>query len=146
MADPMTDEGFEPDAGTHHGGTHGGDESQASPAPKRSKLSSDAPSGTGPGNAPLTLPDGELGEAFERIGRALAALDATVDRHLENHLDNAAAAAEVQRLNADRARLARVLDEAEARAARLDEVNRDVSRRLVAAMETIRAVLEGQSG
>ena len=92
--------------------------------------------------APAPL-DGELAGAFDRIDAAMRALDATVDRHLENHLDNAAAAAEVQRLNADRARLARALDEAEARAARLDEVNRDVSRRLVAAMETIRSVLEG---
>lgn len=84
----------------------------------------------------------DLSNALHRIDTALATLDATVDRHLEHHLDNAAAAAEVQRLNADRARLARALDEAEARAARLDEVNRDVSRRLVAAMETIRDVLE----
>ena len=92
-----------------------------------------------------SLSEGDLAAAFARIDTALAGLDATVDGHLANHLDNAAAAAEVQRLNADRARLARALDEAEARAARLDEVNRDVSRRLVAAMETIRDVLEGAS-
>ena len=91
------------------------------------------------------LSENDLSDAFRRIDTALAALDATVNDHLANHVDNAAAAAEVQRLNADRARLARALDEAEARAARLDEVNRDVSRRLVAAMETIRDVLEGAS-
>ena len=65
-----------------------------------------------------------------------------VDDHLANHLDNRAAAAEVQRMNADRARLARSLDEAEARAIRLDEANREVSRRLVAAMEAIRGFIE----
>lgn len=83
-----------------------------------------------------------MAEAVTRLDAALAKLEAIVDGHLENHIDNAAAAAEVQRLNADRARLARSLDEAEARAGRLDETNREVSRRLVGAMETVRAVIE----
>lgn len=87
-------------------------------------------------------PKGPLGDAIRRMDAALAALEAGIDDHLENHVDNAAAAAEVQRLNADRARLARSLDEAEARANRLDGVNREVSRRLVDAMETIRSVLQ----
>ena len=94
-------------------------------------------SGSGP--PPLK---GPLGDAFKRIHRALDALDKVVDSHLENHMDTAAAAAEVQRMNADRARLARTLDESEARAGRLAETNREVSRRLVGAMETVRAVLE----
>ena len=42
----------------------------------------------------------------------------------------------------DRSRLAQELDQAEFRANRLEEVNREVSRRLVTAMETIRAVLD----
>lgn len=83
-----------------------------------------------------------MGDAVARLDKALAALEAVVDGHLENHVDNRAAAAEVQRLNADRARLARSLDEAEARAGRLDEANREVSRRLVGAMEAIRAFVE----
>ena len=49
---------------------------------------------------------------------------------------------EVQRMNADRSRLAQELDNSEARAERLEEANKEVSRRLVAAMETIRAVLD----
>ncbi len=44
----------------------------------------------------------------------------------------------------DRSRLAQSLDKAEARAQRLQDVNREVSRRLVGAMETIRSVLDGQ--
>jgi hypothetical protein len=48
----------------------------------------------------------------------------------------------VQRMNADRARLAQELDNSEARGERLEEANKEVSRRLVTAMETIRAVLD----
>ena len=49
---------------------------------------------------------------------------------------------EVQRMNADRSRLAQELDNSEARAERLEDANKEVSRRLVTAMETIRAVLD----
>jgi hypothetical protein len=45
-------------------------------------------------------------------------------------------------MSADRARLAEALDSASARAQRLESTNREVSRRLVTAMETIRAVLD----
>jgi len=48
----------------------------------------------------------------------------------------------VRRVNTDRSRLAQELDQSEFRANRLEEVNREVSRRLVTAMETIRAVLD----
>ncbi len=50
----------------------------------------------------------------------------------------------MHRLGTDRSRLAQSLDAAEARSARLEEANREVSRRLVAAMETIREVLARQ--
>ena len=49
---------------------------------------------------------------------------------------------EVKRVHVDRARLAQELDQSQFRANRLEEVNREVSRRLVTAMETIRAVLD----
>ena len=45
-------------------------------------------------------------------------------------------------LNTIARRLAQELDQSEFRANRLEEVNREVSRRLVTAMETIRAVLD----
>lgn len=83
-----------------------------------------------------------LAQSVARLDAALKTLESVVDGHLEHHVDNAAAAAEVQRLNADRARVARALDEAEARAGRLDGTNREVSRRLVGAMETVRAIIE----
>jgi hypothetical protein len=52
----------------------------------------------------------------------------------------------MQRLGTDRSRLAQSLDAAEARSARLEEANREVSRRLVAAMESIREVLARNGG
>ena len=48
---------------------------------------------------------------------------------------------EVHQLGTDRSRLAQSLDASEGRAARLEEANKEVSRRLVAAMEVIREVL-----
>jgi hypothetical protein len=45
-------------------------------------------------------------------------------------------------MNSDRSRLAGELDAAESRSERLEDVNKEVSRRLVTAMETIRAVLD----
>ena len=47
----------------------------------------------------------------------------------------------MQRLGTDRSRLAQSLDAAEERSGRLEEANREVSRRLVGAMESIREVL-----
>jgi septal ring factor EnvC (AmiA/AmiB activator) len=48
---------------------------------------------------------------------------------------------ELHRLGTDRSRLAQSLDAAEARSAKLENANREVSRRLVTAMESIRSVL-----
>lgn len=86
--------------------------------------------------------DVTLKEAIGRLGKALAALEDAVAARLEHDQDYAEAEAEVQRMNADRARLAQELDASEARGDRLEGANKEVSRRLVTAMETIRAVLD----
>lgn len=86
--------------------------------------------------------DTTLKEAIGRLAKAVGMLEAAADNRLEREQDFAEAEAEVQRMGADRARLAQEIDKAEARAERLAEVNREVSRRLVTAMETIRAVLD----
>ncbi len=83
-----------------------------------------------------------LKEVLARLGRAMDALDNAVVARLEHEQDYSEAEAEVQRMNADRARLAQELDNSEARGERLEEANKEVSRRLVTAMETIRAVLD----
>ena len=83
-----------------------------------------------------------LKEAIGRIGRAMETLENAVAARLEKEQDYSEAEAEVQRMNADRAKLAQELDGSGARAERLEAANKEVSRRLVAAMETIRAVLD----
>jgi septal ring factor EnvC (AmiA/AmiB activator) len=80
--------------------------------------------------------------ALDDLRSALADLDQAVDLRFERERDSAEIEGEVRRTHADRSRLAQELDQSEFRANRLEEVNREVSRRLVTAMETIRAVLD----
>jgi septal ring factor EnvC (AmiA/AmiB activator) len=80
--------------------------------------------------------------AIEDLRRALGDLDRAVDLRFERERDSAEIEDEVRRTHTDRSRLAQELDQSEFRANRLEEVNREVSRRLVTAMETIRAVLD----
>ncbi|ABY40136.1 DUF4164 domain-containing protein [Brucella suis] len=87
-------------------------------------------------------PDTILRQALERLEKALNTLEEAVDLRLDKEGDFAEVEEEVQRMNADRSRLAQELDQSEARAERLEAANREVSRRLVTAMETIRAVLD----
>ena len=83
-----------------------------------------------------------LKEVIARLGRAIDALEHAAAARLEHEQDYSESEAEVQRMNADRSRLAQELDNSEARSDRLEEANKEVSRRLVTAMETIRAVLD----
>ncbi len=83
-----------------------------------------------------------LRQAIEQLEKALLTLEQAVELRLEKEGDFAEAEEEVQRLNADRSKLAQELDTSEARAERLETANREVSRRLVTAMETIRTVLD----
>lgn len=83
-----------------------------------------------------------LKEVIARLDKAMDALENAASIRLEREQDYGEAEAEVQRMNADRSRLAHELDNSEARAERLEDANKEVSRRLVTAMETIRAVLD----
>ena len=86
--------------------------------------------------------DVTLKEAIARLSRAMDAVEAAASTRLDREQDFLDSEAEIQRMNADRTRLAHELDQSEARADRLETANREVSRRLVTAMETIRAVLD----
>jgi chromosome segregation ATPase len=79
---------------------------------------------------------------IEDLRLAIASLDNIVEARMERERANEDAESEVRRVHVDRSRLAQELDQAQFRANRLEEVNREVSRRLVTAMETIRAVLD----
>lgn len=87
-----------------------------------------------------------LDGALARLEQALARLGGVVEQRLatEGTLDGLQE--EIARLGEDRSRLAVDLDGAVARAGRLEDANREVSRRLVAAMESIRAVLDAHGG
>lgn len=79
---------------------------------------------------------------LNELRQAIAALENAVDVRFEREREQGEVDGEVRRIHEDRSRLAQELDQAEFRANRLEEVNREVSRRLVTAMETIRAVLD----
>lgn len=84
----------------------------------------------------------DLAAALARLNKALESLDNAVEANLDSDRSPASAGEEMQRMSEDRAKLARDLDSSEDRANRLEETNREVSRRLVAAMETVRNVLD----
>jgi len=76
-----------------------------------------------------------------RFERALARLDASV-RSLNGRIRaHARIEADTQKLVGERQKFAMELDKQSARAKRLDDSAHEVSRRLVEAMETVRAVL-----
>ena len=87
---------------------------------------------------------GQIASSLEKLDQAVASLEEAVSLRLEREAVLLDAEAEVQRMGADRSRLADALDGAENKAQRLESANREVSRRLVDAMESIRAVLDRQ--
>ncbi|KRB51690.1 hypothetical protein ASE04_09105 [Rhizobium sp. Root708] len=88
-------------------------------------------------------PTGTIIEAaLKELRQAVSGLENAVDVRFERQRESGEIESEVRRVHADRSKLAQELDQAEFRANRLEEVNREVSRRLVTAMETIRAVLD----
>lgn len=84
--------------------------------------------------------------SLERLSRAISKLESAVERRLDADASLGSLQDELQRLGEDRSQLAETLDKAQARATRLEEANREVSRRLVSAMESIRTVLEAHGG
>lgn len=80
-------------------------------------------------------------EALRRLEVAMAMVEDALDRRDEGATDVAGLQGELHRLGTDRSRLAQSLDAAEAKVARLADANSEVSRGLVAAMESIREVL-----
>lgn len=85
-----------------------------------------------------------LAPAMERLNKAVHNLDRMVERRMEREAALGDAEAEVQRMGADRTRLAESLDQAQERSQQLEHVNKEVSRRLVDAMEAIKNVIERQ--
>jgi hypothetical protein len=77
-----------------------------------------------------------------RLMLALDALEGAVERRCEADDDGQSITAQLHALGSDRSQLASDLDAAAAHAKTLETTNREVARRLDAAIETIRSVLE----
>ncbi|MCA1492431.1 MULTISPECIES: DUF4164 domain-containing protein [Sinorhizobium/Ensifer group] len=88
------------------------------------------------------MPAKTVKAAIEELQNAVQSLEIALDGRFDKERDVGEFEDEVRRVNTDRSRLAQELDQSQFRANRLEEVNREVSRRLVTAMETIRAVLD----
>ena len=84
--------------------------------------------------------------ALRQLDDAIGRLDAAVSRRIAAEGDLADLTEQFARMEEDRARLAQDLDEEAARAGRLEDANKEVSRRLVTAMESIRGVLDAHNG
>jgi len=84
--------------------------------------------------------------ASRRLAAALDALEAAADRRREADNGEDTLAAQVHALGTDRSKLASDLDTQAARARRLETTNREISRRLDVAIDTIRTVLDTHDG
>ncbi len=87
----------------------------------------------------------DLRSSIASLDAALDRLQVVVERRKEGDLRSDTLESDVQALSADRARLADRLDKAEARASSLEDANKDVSQRIVGAMETIRGAMTADS-
>jgi hypothetical protein len=82
--------------------------------------------------------------ATKRLTLALDALEAAAERRLEAGIADAQLAERLHVADADRSKLAAELDTQAARARQLEAANRDIARRLDAAMDNIRSVIDAQ--
>ena len=87
-----------------------------------------------------------LDAAARRLDAALDALEAAIHRQRAGERSLASLRGELQLMAEDRSRLAEQLDAAQDRIARLEAARDEASRRLDAAMETIRAMLQSAEG
>jgi hypothetical protein len=85
---------------------------------------------------------GAIEAATKRLMLALDGLEAAAERRRESDRADLGLADQLHALGADRSRLAADLDAVTARARALESTNQEVARRLDAAMETIRSVIE----
>lgn len=79
-----------------------------------------------------------------RLERALRALEEAVDCRLEREHGRGDLSDELYNLGVDRSRLASELDQAVARAIRLEQANRAVAGQLESAIQSIQKVIAGE--
>ncbi len=86
----------------------------------------------------------EMETAARRLADALDVLEEAVERRLEFDRGGMRMSDQLHALGADRSKLAAELDAQTARARRLEATNREIARRLDAAMANIRSVLDAE--
>lgn len=86
-----------------------------------------------------------LAQVMARLETAIDSLAGAVDRRLQSDQSQKSLQDQIQRLGEDRSLLASELDTQKMHRNTLEDANREVSRRLVAAMESIRTVLDQHS-
>ena len=84
----------------------------------------------------------EMETAARRLAHALDVLEEAVERRLDR--GGSRLTDQLHALGTDRSKLAAELDAQTARARRLEETNREIARRLDAAMANIRSVLNAE--
>jgi hypothetical protein len=92
-------------------------------------------------SAPAAVPSA-LDTAVKRLALALDALDAAVERRRDTDRNEEGLAQQLHDLGVDRTRLASALDGETARTRKLEDTNREIARRLDAAMASIQTVLD----
>jgi hypothetical protein len=85
-----------------------------------------------------------LERAPRRLNSALDTLEAAVNRRHDEDRQRDALEAQLQAFGSDRSKLAAELDQVRARSVDLESANREVSRRLDRAADSIRTVLAAQ--
>lgn len=99
---------------------------------------------------PLLFPSGSestlsaMDAAIRRLDAAIDTLEAAVNRCVDHGRRREALESQLQAFGSDRSRLASELDRMRARSTDLEVANREVSRRLEHAADTIRAALSAQ--
>ncbi|MCT4654584.1 MAG: DUF4164 domain-containing protein [Cohaesibacter sp.] len=84
--------------------------------------------------------------ALNRLDKALLSLEKAMDQRQRNDRSVQDLQDDLKKANEDRSDLSASLDKEKKRSHRLESANEEVSRRLGAAMESVRAVLEQHGG
>lgn len=87
-----------------------------------------------------------LDKALSRLDLALLGLEQAIERKQKKDLSVQALQDDLKRLTQERTDLTNSLEKVKARSERLESANDEVSRRLGAAMESVRSVLDVHGG
>ncbi|WP_319412952.1 DUF4164 family protein [uncultured Cohaesibacter sp.] len=90
--------------------------------------------------------DTRVGAALGRLDRAIETLTQSIEKRQTRDLSVKALQDDLQRMTKERSELTGSLEKQKLRAEKLEGANAEVSRRLGAAMESVRAVLDRHGG